>query len=368
MKTGEISMLGYIQETPYIVKRNISESQTLTGTLVEMFLARRWKRVCIVACGSSYNAAVCAQRYMRSMLGIQVEIIPPFTFNYYEHDLNSDDFVLCMSQSGCSTNTLESLRLCKAMGIPAIGVTGNVHSDFEKEADVVVDIGLYGEKLDFVTKGVVAQTAFLELFALHAAQGMGHISSGEVLAQKAEMMKAMENYDTIVQNFPPFFERNKKELLSMHVVYCIGAGSNYGTALEGAVKIGETVHIPAIGYEVEEAIHGPQIQLTPDYTFVFLDPGDVASTRIEQFYRAACAITDRVYILTNNPNIAGPGAFRVPHQIAETLSPLYSLAFVQMLACSVAQVGDTWRTHPLLKDFKAILNGKSAAYVAYDCT
>lgn len=51
----------------------------------------------------------------------------------------------------------------------------------------------------------------------------------------------------------------------MEKAYLIGAGANYGTALEGAVKIGETVHILAVGYEVDEAIHGPQIQLTPNY-------------------------------------------------------------------------------------------------------
>lgn len=368
MKQTDISMLGYIRETPLTISRNISQSEALTQDLTALFLQQPRLRIRIVACGSSYNAALCARSYMKGVLGIPVEIVTPFTFNHYEHDLTPGDFVLCMSQSGCSTNTLESLRLCKTLGIPAIGVTGNVHSDFEREADMVIDFGLGGEQLDFVTKGVVAQTAFLNLFALHTAQALGRLSSQEVAGQKAEMTKAMDNYQYIVQNFPPYFEEHKKNLLSMHTVYCIGAGANYGTALEGAVKIGETVHIPAIGYEVDEAIHGPQIQLTPDYTFVFLDPWDHTAPRIRQSVQAARAITDRVFVLSNNPEITGPGVFRVPQNTVESLSPLYGLAFIQMLACTVAQVANTWQTHPLLKEFKAILNGKSAAYQAYDCT
>ena len=66
------------------------------------------------------------------------------------------------------------------------------------------------------------------------------------------MRLAMENYESIVAGFDVFFQRNRKNLLSMEKAYLIGAGANYGTALEGAVKIGETVHILAVGYEVDE--------------------------------------------------------------------------------------------------------------------
>lgn len=109
----------------------------------------------------------CARYYMKSRLGAEVKIVTPFTFNHYEHDMTPEDFVVCISQSGCSTNTIESLRLCRKLGVPAIGLTGNIHSDFKNEADEVIDFGLGSEKLDFVTKGVVTLTAFLMLFALH---------------------------------------------------------------------------------------------------------------------------------------------------------------------------------------------------------
>ena len=171
-----------------------------------------------------------------------------------------------------------------------------------------------------------------------------------------------------VAGFDVFFQRNRKNLLSMEKAYLIGAGANYGTALEGAVKIGETVHILAVGYEVDEAIHGPQIQLTPNYNFIFIDPGDETAARIEQSYRAAKAISDRVYILSNNPLIQGDGVMRVPHQVDEMISPLYTLAFVQMMAYAVSETNSTWKQHPLMKEYKAILFGKSDTYQAYDCT
>lgn len=79
-------------------------------------------------------------------------------------------------------------------------------------------------------------------------------------------------------------------------------------------------------------------------------------------------MTDRVFILSNNPILQGAGVLRVPHLVSEQLSPLYSLAFVQLMAYYVAQTNSTWHQHPLMEDFKAVLSGKSASYEAYDCT
>lgn len=368
MEHTELSMLRYIQETPAQVRANIAASARLTRRMVELYLARPYRTVWLVACGSSCNAGYCARYYMKQYLGTEVKIVTPFTFNHYEHDMTPDDFVVCISQSGCSTNTIESLQLCRRLGIRAIGLTGNVHSDFEREADEVIDFGLGGEKLDFVTKGVVTLTAFLMLFALHAAHAQGRLSSQALEEQKRQMMVCMENYDALISAFPAYFEANKQKLLSMERAYLIGAGANYGTALEGAVKIGETVHILAVGYEVDEFIHGPQVQLTPNYNLIFLDPGDETSPRIQQAWKAAHKMTDRVFILSNNPILQGVGVLRAPHLVSEQLSPLYSLAFVQLMAYYVAQTNNTWHQHPLLEDFKAVLSGKSATYEAYDCT
>ena len=173
MDSGELSMKRYILETPDTVRHNIACSEELTHKMTELYLKRMYRSIWLVACGSSCNAALCARYLMQKLLGAPVRVVTPFTFNHYEHDITERDFVVCISQSGCSTNTIESLQVCRRMGIPAVGLTGNIHSDFEKEADQVISFGLGGEKLDFVTKGVVTLSTFLMLFALHTAVAWG---------------------------------------------------------------------------------------------------------------------------------------------------------------------------------------------------
>lgn len=368
MGKSELSMLKYIEETPSQVRANIADSARLTRRMVELYCSRPIRTIWLTACSSSYNGCQCARYYMKRFLGVEVKVLPPFTFNHYEHDVTSEDFVVCVSQSGYSTNAIESLRLCRSLGIPAIGLTGNVESDFKDEADEVIDLGLGEEKLDFVTKGVVTLAAFLMLFALHGAHARGRIDEETIAQEKQKMLRCMDNYEALIARYPAYFEANKQKLLSMERVYLVGAGANYGTVLEGAVKIGETIHILAVGYEVDEVIHGPQIQLTPNYNFIFVDPGDETADRIYQAWQAARKMTDRVFILSNNPRIEGSGVMRIPEPVEEQLSPLYSLAFVHLTSYYVAETNRTWHQHPLLQDFKEMLSGKAAAYSAYDCT
>ena len=95
-------MLRYIQETPAQVRATIAASARLTQRMVELYLSRPYRTVWLVACGSSCNAGHCARYYMKQYLGVEVKIVTPFTFNHYEHDMTPDDFVVCISQSGCS--------------------------------------------------------------------------------------------------------------------------------------------------------------------------------------------------------------------------------------------------------------------------
>ena len=362
----EISMLKYIKETPGQVRGNILNDDSLTNRLVDLYCNNNYRNIWIVACGSSYNAALCARYLMHKVLKVDVKVITPYTFNNYENDCGEDDFVMCISQSGCSTNAIESLNKCKEIGRKAIGLTGNLDSDFKDIADEVIDFNLGEEKMDFVTKGVVVITSFMMLFALRAALRKNLITNKELGYYKDQMLKAIDNYEYIVENFNDYFNKNKMNLLSIGKTYLIGCGSNYGTVLEGAVKIGETVHVLAVGYEVEEAIHGPQIQLTPDYNFVFIDANDKSSDRMAKSIEASGKITNRNYVLSNNEKVSGDNVMRVPTVVDELVSPLYTLAFVQMLAYTVASTNNTWKTHPLFEDYKSVSFGKTNKYHAFD--
>ena len=364
MEKLNVTMKDYILETPQTVLENINRSKALTQSLVSAFLEKNYKRIIVVASGSSCNATHLARLFMMKYLNLEVKVVTPFTFTNYEHNVSDEEFVFCISQSGCSTNTIKALRKCRELGIPAIGLTGNVNSDFKTEADLVVDYGVGIELVGYVTKGVVTLALYLMLFALEVALAKNTITEEGYALVKAEMTKAMDAHKEMVDAFDVLYNKHRKAFTSMTNLYTVGCGSNIGTVMEGALKVGETVHVPSCCYEVDEYIHGPNLQLTPNYTVILVDGGDEAGKRAVQAYHATRTVTDRCFIITNDPTVDEDHAIRIPSCVSELLTPLHHVVFFQLLAHTVSTELRTMPRHPLFAEyFHTKIDNKSENYV-----
>lgn len=343
-------MLTYIEETPVQLELNNKNSKELTKELVNLYLQKKYKTIWIVASGSSSNASNCAKPFMMKYLDCNVEIVPPNTFLYSDLTYTDDDFIVVISQSGCSTNSIDALKKLKSINKKAIGITGNINSDFKDYADVVIDYGVGEETVGYVTKGVTTLAQFLMLFALEA--------SGTEFIE--ELNDVPNRHKIIQEETNAFYEKNKALLTSMTVSYACGFMQGYGIATEAALKIGETVQIPSFAYEAEEFIHGPNLQLTPNYTLFFIDDLYKGSKRLEQIYLASRSVTDRCFAITNSDIVDDNHAIRLPFEIKEPLlSPLYLLPFFQILAFRITTDLNKWHRHPLFKDFEKLVSCKT---------
>lgn len=348
MKNATPTMLTYIEETPAQVALNVERAVELTGELVDLYAQKPRHSVWIVACGSSNNGSQCARNFMMKYLGCEVKIVPPATFIYGEHDLREDDFVFVISQSGCSTNSIAALDEIKKLGVTSVGLTGNVESDFKDHADLVVDYGVGVETVGYVTKGVTTLAQFLMLFALEAGVRTGVVSAEQRATVLKEMADVPRRHELVQQETKEFYERNKAALTSMTVVNHFGFMQGYGIACEGALKFGETIQIPSFPYEGEEWIHGPNLQLTPNYAVFCVDHMTEGSDRLVDIYLAARSVTDRAYIVTNSDRVDDGHAVRLPFEIVEPLMmPLYVLPFYQCLAYKITDDLHRWEKHPL---------------------
>lgn len=350
MANPKPTMLSYIEETPVQLELNNKNSKELTKELVNLYLQKKYKTIWIVASGSSSNASNCAKPFMMKYLDCNVEIVPPNTFLYSDLTYTDNDFIVVISQSGCSTNSIAALKKLKYINKTAIGITGNVNSDFKDYADIVIDYGVGVETVGYVTKGVTTLAQFLMLFALEAS-GKGFIE---------ELNDIPNRHKIIQEETNAFYEKNKALLTSMTVSYACGFMQGYGIATEAALKIGETVQIPSFAYEAEEFIHGPNLQLTPNYTLFFIDDLSKGSKRLEQIYLASRSVTDRCFAITNSKLVDDDHAIRLPFEIKEPLlSPLYLLPFFQILAYRITTDLNKWHRHPMFKDFEKLVSCKT---------
>lgn len=342
------TMMDYILETPKAVLANLERAEELTKPLVDLYLRKDYRNIVLVASGSSCTSCNCARLYLAETLHTDVKIVTPYNFAHHDYKLlREDDFCVLVSQSGASTNGVEVLKKLKAINHESISLTGNEDCDFKDYSDYLLDWGVGIETVGYVTKGVETLTEYLMMFATYAAKAKGFIKAERVDEVKAQIAQAMDMHKEVRDQAEAFFKSHMKDMTSMSKVYVCGCGTNYGTAMEGALKVGEAVKIPSMCYELDEVLHGPALQLDPAYTVFLIDSGDETSKHAVDLYHAMSYITDHIYILTNDKSVDDAHAIRVSKPCEEPFTCFYYLPFFQSIAHYSADALDSWDKHPL---------------------
>ena len=358
------TMLDYVAETPVALERALDRSEALTAPAVDLLRREDFRILRIVASGSSRNAACAARPLLRRLLGMEVLVTPPHTFACYEHELPPDELTLVVSQSGYSTNALEALEVIRRQGGTAIGVTSDPASDMAQVSDLLVDYGCGQEQVGYVTMGISTLILFFQLLALEGGRALGRVSPAEADQIRSSLAAAAAASRDCIRQTPPFLESHYLDLSSMGTVFLCGAGACCGAAAEGALKLCETLQIPAMACETEEYLHGPELQLTPNHTVFFLDGAGPDTLRVRQLWQATCQVTRRAYLLTcadAPPADSRVLALRNPG--LEAAAPLVLLPFFQILSYQLTEDKHLWHKHPLCARLEAAVNGKSQNYV-----
>lgn len=354
------TMLDYVFETPRVLCAQLASSPA--SPLADSFCSGTYDRVRIVASGSSRNAALIARPYLRAMLGREVLVTEPYTFCSYECELPANEFCFVISQSGYSTNALGALGAMRESDRPTIGVTGDASSDFKDAADVLVDYGVGEEQVGYVTKGVSSLAFFLQLLGLEIAYREGRLDEDGRKTELSQLAELIGQFEAVTSQAKEVLERRYKELSAMERVFVAGAGANYGVGCEGVLKFGECIQIPAMALELDEYLHGPNLQLSPEYTVFVNAVGTGDHKRARQIVAATRLVTDHVFVLTDDPSItdadiliepAGPSLAR----------PACLLPFYQICSYRITEDRHLWHKHPLVARFDTALSGKSENYV-----
>ena len=352
------TMQDYIEQSYETCINNLNRGGCLSAKLVSLYNEKKPKTIWLIASGSSYNACISAIPFLKKCMESEVQVITPYTFVYYTPKYDCSDLFVVVTQSGISTNAIEALKKIKNLNQTAICLTGHPESAVKDIAEYVIDYGVGEELVGYVTKGVTTLCLFLMIFAVKASKKEQYLE---------DLYKAVELMQIVKDKSYDFIEMHYKDFSGMNVCYCCGSGSSQGVTLEAALKIGETIHIPSVAYEVEEYIHGPNLQLNPKYTILFLDSNDHASGRIEQIYKATKEVSDHTFMISCNENLKeDANVLWIPKDCPKDCSSLVELPLIQLMSHMVNSQLNSSKQHPLMKKFKKIAAAKTADFVNYD--
>ena len=235
---------------------------------------KQLQRISLVACGTSWHAALVAKYWLEEWVGIPVEVDIGSEFRYRKLLLNDKVLTLSISQSGETADTLAGIRLAKELGSKVLTICNVVGSTMTREADGTLYTHAGPEIGVASTKAFTSQLAALFLFAVYLAQARGTLSP----KRQKKLCQAIIDLPPLLDEVLPTLQNEIKSIAELFYdsrnFLFVGRGLNFPIALEGALKLKEISYIHAEGYAAGELKHGPIALIDKDMPILGLAPKD----------------------------------------------------------------------------------------------
>jgi glucosamine--fructose-6-phosphate aminotransferase (isomerizing) len=217
---------------------------------------RRVHRIILIACGTSYHAALVGKFLIEQFCRIPAEADIGSEFRYRNPIIGENDLVVAISQSGETADTLAAVREGKRKGATTLSICNVVESSLARDSDHVIYTHAGPEIGVASTKTFATQLITLFLLALRMGRETGLLSQKEGRALIEELTKLPHLMEEMLKSSTQVAKIARKYLYARDFLY-LGRGINYPIALEGALKLKEISYIHAEGYPAGEMKHGP---------------------------------------------------------------------------------------------------------------
>ena len=306
---------------------------------------RKFENVKIVACGTSWHAALAGKFMLEKLAQIPVEVDYGSEYRYRDPIVNSKSLVVVISQSGETADTIAAQREARQKGAKTLAICNVVGSMITREAAGTIYTHAGPEIGVASTKAFTCQLTALALLALYMGQLRGRTSSDGAKAILQEMARLPHKMESILQRDDEFETLARQFFRHSDFLY-LGRGIHYPIALEGALKLKEISYIHAEGYPAGEMKHGPNALIDENLPVVIIatrDESDAASmTRYEKTVSNITEVKARdgivISVVTEGDHLAREASAHVIEipSAPEILAPILEILPLQLLAYHIA--------------------------------
>lgn len=264
-------MLQYLEEQPAVWNRILENRSQLFQPLEKKFFERKIKRVVLVGSGSSYNASLLAAQFYREMLGLEAQAEVPARIGTLPPLLDPETtLIFAVSQSGLSISTIQAIHLFRKLGFTVAGFTADESSPVAGACDVHQLIDCGDEFIGPKTKGMTASVLTLYLAGMRLCSVTGRLNCEKEATVCSKFLRSFAAAPQNIARCKAFCKANLRNLSEQPFYTIISDGTGYAAACEGALKILETLCVPAYSYEFEEYLHGINNLIAPGICNLFV--------------------------------------------------------------------------------------------------
>ncbi len=329
------SLYRSIHEQPEAVRRLLTDWDGPTRAAEK--LADR-QRIFLAGIGTSYHATVVGE-YLLRLAGADAWALRSFEFVNYPRPLHSNDGVIVVSHRGSKLHGNKAVQRAVEAGVVTIGITGK--NTKMQGPDIIIETVEQDPSSTHSISYVGAMTRLGQI-ATRLAALLGHAEVAQRLEQGLTQLPAL--MEDILGREDEVRQIAQEAVANSRRLYFIGAGPNAVTAPEGALKVKEASYVTTEGFELEQAIHGPQVAFETEDVLIPINVKGPAQPRMADFLLALSEIGPRLWLIGDAPDTETAELFQRPGwtrfalydsrnvDLPEELTPLLAALPVQLMA------------------------------------
>src|SRR5258708_1250786 len=305
----------------------------------------RTGRILLAGIGTSFHAATVGE-YLLRFAGADAWAVRSFEFVHYPRSLRPDDGVIVISHRGSKLHGTLALQRAVESGVITVGITGK--NSKMQDADITIETV---EQDPSSTHSISYVGALVRLgqIAARLAALEGHTRQAERLEQGLAQLPAL--MEDILSREGAVRQIAQEAVAHSRRLYYIGAGPNAGTGPEGALKAREAAYVTAEGFELAQALHGPQVAFEAEDLLILISGNGPTQTRMTDLVLALSEIGSRVWLIGEAPSPGTADLFSRKNwtrfsigdnaDLPEELTPFLAALPVQLLADFLAAARGT---------------------------
>lgn len=350
-------MLKEIHEQPGVVRScleayvNPDWTETNHASPIHLGLApelyRDLEHIQIVACGTSWHAALVGKYLLEQLAGIPTIVQYASEFRYAPSPITPNTLTIGVTQSGETADTLAALEmeLQRRASQPAqfharlLGITNRPESSLSYLVSQIIDTHAGIEIGVAATKTFVTQLVAFYLLALELAYQRQMLSLAKLAQIITGLRQLPAQLEVILEGQERYIETLAHDFTETRDFIYLGRGINFPIALEGALKLKEISYIHAEGYPAGEMKHGPIALLDAKVPVVAIAmPGSVFEKVLSNAQEAKARDAQLIGVIPmNRPEAAETFDALLPvPEVDELLSPILTVVPLQLLAYHIA--------------------------------
>ena len=303
---------------------------------------KRTDNILILACGTSYHAAMVARYWIEEMARIPVNVEIASEYRYRTSVPMANALIITISQSGETADTIAALQHAKSlhngMDASTLSICNVPESALIRQSQLRF-LTRAGPEIGVAsTKAFTTQLSSLFVLTLVLAKVKGRLSVDKeenYLKQLRHLPAAMQQ---VLSLEPQIIEWAQAFVDKDHALF-LGRGIHWPIAMEGALKLKEITYIHAESYAAGELKHGPLALVDVKMPVVAIAPNDALIEKLKSNLQEVRARAGQLYIFADRDTFIEPEegvhVINLPDH-AGVLSPILHTLPLQLLSYHTA--------------------------------